>query len=829
MSQKGEAMGTDASPAIRRTLLAALAILTLAGQILEAERAPRTPALTMTLRDRRVVAIQPGGAAARAGIEVGDRLLAVDGEPVPPGARALPLLRRHDQGDSVPLAVLRDGQQRAVDLPLPPAPSGEIAWRLALAAVGILTLLTGLLVYLRKPRAITLIFAGLCYGLGFLIHPPYIPPIPWMHWVGETLLSALTFLIPSLFVHLFLLFPVRRPWIEPRRRALLLYLPGLLLLALSLLRPHVQRGGPLGPLLAQLPQVGATLLWVAGIVAAVALFVNSYRRARTGTARRQLRVILWGTALGVLPLVLALLLRQLWPGLPISADRATVLFTLLVPLSFAYAIVRHGVFDSTLIVRRSLALSALGLLLVATYFGVSLLLRSLAAPADGRASEWITLASMVAALILLAPASQQIRALLDHAVESERPSSRSLLAELGEALRGVESYGHRVRTISDFIAEALGAQRLAFCEREEDGRLALTYLYGLLPGELGRYRFSRSLSRRMQQIATPIERGDLEIDLPYGYIAPTDQAILDLIAVRILAPLRAGDRQLGLLLIGRSLLGTAHGAEDLRLAATLAAEGGIALENAQLLARARAEEQLRAEVHVARDLQRRMLPAQMPQVESLEMSGFSLPCAGVGGDCYDCFRTPSGDVLLAIGDVSGKGVPGALLMANLQGLVKTEGRRAESPWQIVERINRRLCEMRKPERFVTFCLARIDPLTGALAYCNAGHPFPIVVRGDGRIEELGRGGLPLGIRPAARYDGGQTILGSGDLLVLYTDGITERHAGEEEFGVERLRALLRRGRRSSAPALQAQILAAVRHFSNDPPEDDTTLLVVKLL
>lgn len=823
-------MGTQRSPAIRRLLLGALAILTLAGQILEAERAPRMPALTMSLRDRRVVAVDAHGSAAAVGVRVGDLLTRVAGETVPPGGRALPLLQRCCEGDTVALEILRAGQRLRLDLPLPPAPRGDIVWRLALAAVGIITLLTGFLVYFRKPRDLTLIFAGICFGLGYLIHPPYVPPVSWLHWATEFTLSALTFLIPSLFVHLFLLFPLRRLWIEPRRRALLLYLPGLALLALSFaMQPHAVAGGELDRYLGQVPQIGATLLWVAGIVAAIAIFTNSYRRARTETARRQVRVILWGTTIGVLPLVLALLLRQLWPALPISADRWTVLFTVFVPLSFGYAIVRHGAFEATLIVRRSLALSALGILLLITYFGVSLLLRSLIGPIQGSAPQWITLASMLAALLLLAPAGQQIRALLDHAIESERPSPRSLLSELGQALRGVEEYGRRVRVIADFFAEVLGAQRLAFCEPDENGQLDVAYMYGVAPQDLARYRFSRSLSRRMRRITLPIERGDLEIDLPYGYIAPGDQKILALIDVQILVPLHSREEQLGLLLIGRSLLGAGYSSEDLRVAASIATEGGIALENAQLLAKAQAEEQLRAEVHVARDLQQRLLPAQMPQVESLEMSGFSLPCEGVGGDYYDCFRTPGGDVLLAIGDVSGKGVPGALLMANLQGLVKTEGRRNESPRQVVGRINRRLCEMRKPERFVTFCLARIDPLTGSLAYCNAGHPGPIVVHRDGKLEELSRGGLPLGIRPQADYEGGQTMLGSGALLVLYTDGITERHAGEEEFGAERLRTLVRRGHRASAQALQTQILTAVRRFSATPLEDDTTLLIVKVL
>ena len=184
---------------------------------------------------------------------------------------------------------------------------------------------------------------------------------------------------------------------------------------------------------------------------------------------------------------------------------------------------------------------------------------------------------------------------------------------------------------------------------------------------------------------------------------------------------------------------------------------------------------------------------------------------------------------MAIADASGKGVPGAILMANLQGLVKGEGVRRETPARIVERINRRLCEMNKPERYITFCFSRIDPLTGTLAYCNAGHPSLLLVRSGGRIEELALGGLPLGIRSRAGYEGGSTVMRAGDVLLLYTDGITERQRNEAIFGERRLQEMVRKHRRMSARALQEMILSAARCFAPTPLDDDTTILVVKML
>jgi sigma-B regulation protein RsbU (phosphoserine phosphatase) len=168
-------------------------------------------------------------------------------------------------------------------------------------------------------------------------------------------------------------------------------------------------------------------------------------------------------------------------------------------------------------------------------------------------------------------------------------------------------------------------------------------------------------------------------------------------------------------------------------------------------------------------------------------------------------------------------------MTHLHGLVHDVGVRSDPPWTLVEEINRRLCQMGKPERYITFGFARIDPLTGRLAYCNAGHPSLVLMRAAGAIEELTRGGLPLGIHAQATYEGDDTVMRSGDVLLLHTDGITERRHGDEEYGRDRLHDLLRRNRRLSARALQNAILADVRAFSPTPLDDDTTVLLVRML
>ncbi len=818
-----------------RGLLGVLVLLTAAGQVLEAERAPDIPSLSMSLRDNVVVSVLPGGAAARAGIHEGDLITAVEGRAATATRSAGRILGHYGAGDTVQVdlrrASLAGGPPEDLRIAFVPTKPQriEVLWRLALAGVGITTLMIGFLVFSKKPRQLTLIFAGICYGMGYLFHPPYVPLDPVLQGLRNVLMDAVTVLIPPLLIHLFLLFPFRHPILERRPLLpLLLYAPSVLLLALVQSVRLVRPDPATGHLLAAISQLAATLLWVAGCAVALWLFVRSYVRAQTETARAQVRVALWGTVLGLFPLSLVLLLRLLWPTLSVPGDRLSVLATVLVPLSFGYAIVRHGIFDATHIVRRSLVLTGGGGLILLVYFGTQLLLQSFLEPIP-ISTLWISFISMLLAALLFWAIRGHLRALLKRVAGEERREQQQLLYDLGQALRGVTDRGDLVRAVASFLREALRSDRVAYFEWIDRDTLEATYVDGVEAERLDRFRFSRNLTHALDGIAGPVDRGDLEMDLPFGYLSPSDQRVLAALDTDIVVPVRVAQQRFGVLSVGQQTLGDPFSAEDLQLAETIAAEGAVAMENAALHDRLRRQDLLRHEVARAGDLQRRLLPTELPVVDSFEISGFSIPAQGVGGDYYDCFRTKWGEILLAIGDASGKSVSGAILMANLHGLVKSEAQRSEPPQEIVARINRRVCEMRKPDRYVTFCLARVDPLTGTLAYCNAGHPGLMLVRVDGRIEELSQGGLPLGIQAEAAYDGGSTFMRAGDVLLAYTDGITERERGEEMFGEERLREIARTHRRMSAQALQQTILAAVQGFSSTPLDDDTTLLLVKML
>jgi sigma-B regulation protein RsbU (phosphoserine phosphatase) len=238
---------------------------------------------------------------------------------------------------------------------------------------------------------------------------------------------------------------------------------------------------------------------------------------------------------------------------------------------------------------------------------------------------------------------------------------------------------------------------------------------------------------------------------------------------------------------------------------------------------------LKHDLEVARDIQMTMLPRDMVTGMGLEAYGFSRPANTVGGDFYDVLSLADGRVVLALGDVSGKGSPAALLMALVLAIIRTlvdDGLSAEA---IARRLNTQVARHAPGGRFVTLCLAVYDPASGRLEYVNAGHPPPLIRRVHGGVERLTEGGIALGLFELASYTTGIATLDEGDLLVFYSDGVTEAEdAAGAPFDETRLVSVMARHSRDDAATLGRAILTSVEGYAgNTRFADDLTVLAVR--
>jgi sigma-B regulation protein RsbU (phosphoserine phosphatase) len=269
--------------------------------------------------------------------------------------------------------------------------------------------------------------------------------------------------------------------------------------------------------------------------------------------------------------------------------------------------------------------------------------------------------------------------------------------------------------------------------------------------------------------------------------------------------------------------------EDQRLLAIIAAQSAQVVENARLYESEQALLRMKEEVRLAARIQTDLLPSSAPVVEGYDIAGKSVPAQVVGGDYFDFIPTNDHRIAICLGDVSGKGLPASLLMANLQATLRGQTLLTLSPKVCVERANKLLFWSTSPEKFVTLFYAILDPKLHRLAFSNAGHDNPFLLGADGGTQRLRTGGVVLSILEDFSYDEETVGMGPGDILVIYSDGITEAvNPAEEQFGDERLAVVIRDHRQENAAGLMESIIKEVTAFAGGRAQaDDMTLVVVK--
>jgi phosphoserine phosphatase RsbU/P len=236
------------------------------------------------------------------------------------------------------------------------------------------------------------------------------------------------------------------------------------------------------------------------------------------------------------------------------------------------------------------------------------------------------------------------------------------------------------------------------------------------------------------------------------------------------------------------------------------------------------------EILEARDVQQGFLPKEIPQFSGFEISGACKPARVIGGDYFDVFQLDRDRAALCIGDVSGKGLAGALLMSNLQAAVRVIAREAKSPQDLCLRVNQLIRANVSSDKFITFFYGLLDISRRSLAYTNAGHHAPILVHPDSSVDRLEAGGPVLGVFPEPKYIQESVTLAPGDRLVLFTDGLIEATGpADEEFGEDRLRDTLLECRTLASRPLQENVLNAASRFCKGQFHDDATLVVVVVI
>jgi sigma-B regulation protein RsbU (phosphoserine phosphatase) len=445
-------------------------------------------------------------------------------------------------------------------------------------------------------------------------------------------------------------------------------------------------------------------------------------------------------------------------------------------------------------------------------------------------------------LLLRSQYTKNLSSWLDRKFFREAYNSEQLLAELSHRVRRYNESGPMLEMVLKSLAETLHIDKIAVLLRggknfqlQQSVGIPMNGFSESGPVQLP---MNSTTVRNLMRINTPVQ---LYRENPDGWLllaSSSERDLLDSMSTELLLPLPGRDQLMGLITLGPKRSEEPYTPSDLRLLESVATQTGLALEIGNLARslanEATQRERIHREIEVAREVQERLFPQEFPVIDGVSLAGHCRPQQGVGGDYYDSFLLDDGRMGLAIGDVSGKGISAALLMASLRASLR--GMTLDAPHDLaamMDKVNRLVYEASATNRYATFFFATYNMETRELIYVNAGHNAPFLIRRRDdtfHVERLEAGGPVIGLLPFAEYEEQRCVLQRGDLLLAYTDGISEAMTEhEEEWGEDRMLAAAETLRDGSAQQVLDHLFSEADQFTGNAPQfDDMTLLVLKL-
>ena len=403
----------------------------------------------------------------------------------------------------------------------------------------------------------------------------------------------------------------------------------------------------------------------------------------------------------------------------------------------------------------------------------------------------------------------------------------ALISKVGVTLLASATLNETLEQIVSLVFEAVPADRCLLMMRDdanEELKVAVARLRDRV-GEVGEIRVSRNVMDEVVIRGKSVLTSDAQHDPRFASGTVVLQGVRSVLAV----PLGVSEKVFGIIYADSPIAEGRFTEDHLKVLTTLASVAAIRVENARLVESRFQQERLERELQLAMEIQQRFQPTAPPSVPGYELQGISFPCYEIGGDYYDFIQREDGRLVIALGDVSGKGTAAALLMSSLHAAIHAQTGSHDTLVKTISAVNRYLAENIPSNRFVTLFYAELDPESGAVSFLNAGHNPPLIVHAAGTVEQLASGGLPLGIKADADYREGRTHLRMGDVLVIYSDGVTEAASPSgEEFGPTRLYEVVSRNVDASAAGIRDRIESALTKFSQGTQAaDDITLVIVK--
>ena len=856
-------------PVAAYAALAILAAITvsyhvrLAKDILKGETV-HVPFFVPATASAAIESIQPE--AVNAGLRRGDWLLSVNGRPYTGTAVLSEEMAKARPGDTIALRVRTGTNVHTVELHATPDTSGVLGKGLDFLlhfAVPIFCMVVGFWAVIARPRdPLAWILLGLMISFPHIFEARKIPGWgPGWREVAMTFNASLGDAW-CIFMYLFGLyfpepFPKRSRWTRIWKAILWLgVLPFLIYMLPDVVisvREMSDYAAMAGLQRALQPVFADYVQWLAYVLAGSFFAAISIKAslAMSVDARRRLRLLYWGATIAMTPaLILTVVARIMEKAVVEAYPKGVVVAALallaLFPMTMAYVIIVQRAMDVRMVLRQGLqyGLAKGGIRTLQVLLSAIVIIAAATLASDtsrNRPQKLPVISIGIVGVLTIRRAAEKLRAWTDRRFFREAYNAEQVLTELSDQVRTMVEPRSLLETVSTRVAETLHVQNIAVLLRgSEIYQPAYALGYGVVP-EIS-FPASTATVTHLRQTREPA-RVYLEDPNSWIYTEPAanndERSKLAELHTELLLPLAVSDKLLGFISLGPKKSEEPYSGSDVRLLKSVAAQTGLALENANLM-RAIADEvaqreRLNREVEIAREVQERLFPQKLPEIHGLDYAGHCRPALGVGGDYYDFLGLPEGHLGVAIGDVSGKGIAAALMMASLQASLRGEATRApENLAAAIANINRLVYEASSENRYATFFYGQYDPATRRFDYVNAGHNPPMLfhrTKTEWQLSRLDVGGTVVGLLESFPYQQGCATLAPGDILVAFTDGISEAmNSADEEWGEERLIQTVKLCAGLGAGEMQNRIFEAADVFvAGAKQHDDMTLVILHAL
>jgi sigma-B regulation protein RsbU (phosphoserine phosphatase) len=584
----------------------------------------------------------------------------------------------------------------------------------------------------------------------------------------------------------------------------------------------------------------------------VTLSMKAWDARTSPDARRRLRLMLFGTAISLTPLLIVIVIGRMrgtgtLQGAPTWITVPVLLLLFVFPLTLAYVIVVQRAMDVRVVIRQgvqyALARSSVRIVqILGSAVIIFVAAYQVSSTTTNRPQKITAISFGVMLVVLLGTIAQRLSKWVDRRFFREAYNAELILSDLSDNVRTMIETEPLLETVARRISESLHVPRIALL-LQDNGAYRPAHALGYdIPPAVSFPEKSVTV-HQLRRVNEPVlvYSDDSESWLYKTPGMDGERAMLARLETQLLLPLSVKEKLPGFISLGPKQSEEPYSSTDLRLLQSVATQTGLALENSQLTAAIASEiaqrERLNREVEIAREVQERLFPQEFPAVAGLDYCGACRPALGVGGDYYDFLLLPEDRLGIAIGDVSGKGISAALLMASLQASLRGQAMQGTNDLApLMSNVNRLVYDASAENRYATFFYAQYEPATRKLTYVNAGHNPPMVFRklGESGLEVIRldvAGGVVVGLLRDFQYSQACITLEPGDVLVGFTDGISEAmNSAEEEWSEDQLiEAVRARPHLSATEMIQYLVSCADSFAAGAKQHDDMTLVVVRVI